>query len=91
MIPLLFLLSETSIPSSTSSTYIVTSIMRRNDKDHQRSRRSPLVLPSFDLEVQSTDVDAAASLLDGMTIVPTPSVMSFASTTIPTPTSWSDA
>ena len=34
---------------------------------------------------------AAASLLDGMTIVPSPSVMSLASTTIPTPTLWSDA
>ena len=65
--------------------------MRRNDEDHQRSRCTPLVLPSFDLEVQSADVDAAASLLDGMTIVPSPSVMSLASTTIPTPTLWSDA
>ena len=65
--------------------------MRDNDENHQRSRRTPLVLPSFDLEVQSTDVDAAASLLDGMTIVPSPTVMSLASPTIPTPTLWSDA
>ena len=65
--------------------------MRHNDENHQRSRRTPLVLPSFDLEVQSTDVDAAASLLDGMTIVPSPTVMSLASPTIPTPTLWSDA
>ena len=65
--------------------------MRRNDEDHQRSRRTPLVIPSFDLEVRCSDVDAAASLLDGMTIVPSPSVMSLASTTIPTPTLWLDA
>ena len=81
--------SEASLPSSVSSTRVSIVIYNGlTTGNRQRSRCTPLVLPSPDLEVTSADVDGVGSMMDGLTIVPSvPSVYSLGSGTAPTPTS----
>lgn len=56
-----------------------------NVDNHRRSRRLPLRIPSF--EVTNTDVEAADSLLNGLTISGTPSPTVMSGATYPTTTS----
>ena len=58
--PLLFLLRST--PSLFGVVgLVVVFIMNGITGDHQRSRRTPLVIPPIDLEVHSADVDGVES------------------------------
>ena len=82
--------SRTSSSSSVSSNHVFITMEDINAENCQRPRRTPLDLQ---FEVLSTDVDAAGSMMEGMTNVQalSPSISSFASLNTPTPSEFTTA